>query len=760
MARKPRVAARSDAPHAVEQLDPQAARYRALCGLTSDFAYAVALAADGGERLEWMTGAFEAIVGCSVRDLATRGGWMTLVHPGDAALAAAHRQRVSAGEEDVVELRLIRPDGGVRWLRCHDRPERAADGRIVGLLGAARDVTDRRQLESALRASEMQFRTLADTTSAAILLYDEDDRVLYANPAALSITGFSAEEMAERTLMDLIHPDFHSTIRGRRQARARGESTPRRATMRIVTRDGSTRWVDYSAGFAEIGGRRIAVGTAFDITAHKQAEDVIRRERDYSEAILGSLPGVFYLYDEQLRFLRWNENFERVVGYSAEEIARLSPLDLFTGGDRTLIAERIAEVFATGASDAEAEFLTRDGRRIPYYFTGLTTFLGERRCLIGTGIDISQRKAAEQALLATQRRLEDAQARAHLGSWEIDPQQRSSFWSGEMYRLYGREPALGPPSFEEFYALTHTDDHAQVRAAYRHCLATGGRTMLEFRAVRPDGEVRWLSGTVDCTHDEKGQVVRLAGTLLDVTDRTLAEQERRRLEAALRRSEVMAAMGALVGGVAHEVRNPIFGMTATLDALTARFGERPDLQPYLGVLRGELDRLGELMRDLLAYGKPYTAVLTPAPIADALAPALDACRPRAAEAGVELGIDGGALEESVRMDPSRLRQVFENLLCNAIQMSARGARVELAVRRTDDGWIEVTVADRGPGFAEGDLEHLFEPFFTKRQGGTGLGLPIVQRIAEEHGGGVTAADRPGGGALLTLRLPAEGRCPP
>lgn len=642
-----------------------------------------------------------------------------------------------------------------------DRHALAAENAALRAEVARRDAIEtalaakRTGLEEALRASELQFRTLADTTSAAILMYDADDRVEYANPATTAITGFALAELQGRSLWDLVHPDFHADIRARRAARARGEPVSARAVMRIVTRTGAERWVDFSVGFATIGGRTISIGTAFDVTGQRQAEAAIRRERDFSSAILNSLPGVFYLYDEQLRFLRWNTNFERVLGYSGAEIAARSPLDLFEGPDRVLLAERIAEVFATGASDVEAEIVTKDGRRVPYYFTGQTTHIDGRLCLIGTGIDVTARRQAEAALRTAQRRLEEAQARARLGSWEIDPHARQGYWSAEMYRLYERDPALGPLSFAEFFTQTHPDDHAQVRAAYRACARDGVSATLEYRAVLPSGGVRWLSGTLDAVRGAGGAIERLAGTVLDVTARRQAEEDRRRLEAALRRNELMAAMGALVGGVAHEVRNPIFGMSATLDALEARVGTRPELAPYLGVLRGELDRLGELMRDLLAYGKPSVETLVPGPLDAVLAAALAGCAAAAAAAGLVLP-PPPACGLTVAMEPARLRQVFENLLGNAIHYSPRGATIELSVRaarRDGETWADVTVADRGPGFAPDELPRLFEPFFSRRRGGTGLGLAIVQRIVEAHGGTVSAANRAGGGACLCVYLP-------
>lgn len=617
---------------------------------------------------------------------------------------------------------------------------------------------DAKVLADALRASELWFRTLADTTSAAILLYDTEDRVIYANPAASEISGYSREELSTKRLWDLIDPVFHEQIYARRRARAEGQEATRRAVMQIVRRDGERRWVDYNAGFVDIDGRTIAIGTAFDITEQRRAEDAIRVERDFSAAIINSLPGVFYLYDQSLRFLRWNRNFEQVLGYSAEEVAGLTPLDLFAGDDRDRVAARIEEVFTTGSSDVEAEIVTKRGERLPYYFTGLATRLEGKLCLLGTGIDIRARRRAEEALLETQRRLEEAQARARLGSWEIFPDTEKSFWSKEMYRLYDRDPELGPPSFAEFRELTHPDDRARVTAAYEEALRSQRPATIEIRALTRSGEVRHLSGTFECIHDGEGRLQRLAGTLLDVTERKRAEEEQARLQNELRRSEIMAAMGALVGGVAHEVRNPLFGMTATVDAMQARFGDSEELPKYLEVLRGELHRLSELMRDLLEYGRPYRHAFALEPLDEVIDAAMRACAAEARERRVELSFRGRPTALLLPMDRSRLAAVFENLVRNAVQLSPAETMVEIEanpIERDGTRWVECTIADRGPGFVDVDLARVFEPFYTQRRGGTGLGLSIVQRVVEEHHGTVTAANRDGGGALMSVRLPAE-----
>jgi len=127
----------------------------------------------------------------------------------------------------------------------------------------------------------------------------------------------------------------------------------------------------------------------------RKAERTVRMEKEFSDAVIDSLPGVFYLYDQTGKFMRWNKNFEQVTGYGAAEIATMHPLDFFTGGDKVLLAARIAEVFSKGVSEVEADFVAKDGTRTPYYFTGRTVVLDGQMCLIGVGIDIAARRKAE-----------------------------------------------------------------------------------------------------------------------------------------------------------------------------------------------------------------------------------------------------------------------------------------------------------------------------------------------------------------------------
>ena len=228
------------------------------------------------------------------------------------------------------------------------------------------------------------------------------------------------------------------------------------------------------------------------------------------------------------------------------------------------------------------------------------------------------------------------------------------------------------------------------------------------------------------------------------------------LQESLRRSETMSAMGALVAGVAHEVRNPLFGISANLDAFEARAGA--EFKPFIMLLQREVKRLAALMQGLLDYGKPAESAPEPGDVEAVLKEATEACAALATSRSVRIACTGHSDGPPIPMIRKRLVQVFQNLLQNAVQHSRAGDVVTVEVRTEEDvlgTWAVLEVKDSGPGFAEQDIDRIFEPFFSRRRGGTGLGLAIVQRIVVEHGGTVAVGNRPEGGAVVTVRLPAR-----
>jgi len=274
------------------------------------------------------------------------------------------------------------------------------------------------------------------------------------------------------------------------------------------------------------------------------------------------------------------------------------------------------------------------------------------------------------------------------------------------------------------------------------------RTSRSSSAADRDGGRTWdLSASLAAGRgDEEDRVIVVARDITGIV----------RLQESLRRSEMMSAMGALVAGVAHEVRNPLFGISATLDAFESRFGDRGEYRRYFDVLKGQRDRLNHLMVQLLEYGKGALPRSAPADLARVVDEAVANCGSLADRAGVTVVSRLGSGLPRLELDEGRMMQVFQNLLENSIQHSAPGAPVEVRAGVEADGdeiWVTCQVRDRGPGFRADDLAQVFEPFFSRRHQGVGLGLSIVRQIVEQHGGRIAAGNLPEGGAVMELRLP-------
>ena len=271
--------------------------------------------------------------------------------------------------------------------------------------------------------------------------------------------------------------------------------------------------------------------------------------------------------------------------------------------------------------------------------------------------------------------------------------------------------------------------------------------LIEWQMRHNDGHLFWVEANVRSA--VIGGVRRAVVVMRDITGRKEMEQ-------ALLRSERMSAMGALVGGVAHEVRNPLFGIAAALDAFEAEFGIGPEQAEYITVLRNDVGRLNRLMQDLLDYGRPQGIVRRTQSLRPVIAETLRVCAPRAKEKRIEIKQDVDVTLPDASFDADRMLQVFKNIVENAIDFSSPGSDVTIRGRGDGNGALLLTVADHGPGFPPADLSHVFEPFFSRRPGGSGLGLAIAQKIVTEHEGTIAAKNGEEGGGMIEIRLPLRG----
>lgn len=254
-----------------------------------------------------------------------------------------------------------------------------------------------------LADSEEKFRLISTTAQDAIAIIGPDEQVIYWNPAAETIFGYKADEVIGKNLHDLLIPvgsqdAAHSGFR-RFQNTGQGKFIGKTFEISALRKSGEEFPIELSISAFRLHNSWHALGIIRDITERKRAEEQLRQQNQFSEDIVNSLPGIFYMLNQHGRFVRVNKLFLEVTGYAPDDIERMTALDFFEGEDRSLIAGKMQEVFALGDAWAEADLIVKSGQKIPYYFTGHRTCIDGQPYLIGLGTDITERRALEQEMV-------------------------------------------------------------------------------------------------------------------------------------------------------------------------------------------------------------------------------------------------------------------------------------------------------------------------------------------------------------------------
>jgi PAS domain S-box-containing protein len=785
-----------------EALVEREKQYRDLVETAHDLIWAV----DAEGRITFVNQAAARIYGYAPNELLGRNFLELLPPDRRAAQAEQFANMLAAGDTRVVgvETDVLHRDGRRRSLLANAVVKYDPRGQPVGIVGTSTDVTDRKRAEAELRLQSAALNAAANP----MIITDRHGVIEWVNPAFTTMTGFTAAEALGRTpwalldssQQDSFNPALWEAIRSGRvwedelvnrrkdgtrytEARAitpvtdeRGEISHFVAIKQDVTARKRTE--------AELGERarlaalRASVGLA--LTGGNSLRDALQQ---CAAAIVTHLDAAFvriWTLDDRAGVLELQASAG--IDTQLDGGHRTVPLGQFKIGRIALRRQPHLTNDVIGDSeghDHDQEWARREGM---VAFAGhplivddrvvgvLAVFarhplsdsvidqLGSVATHIALGID--HRRSGE-ALRIAEQRMRFALESANVGIWDHDYATGRLAWSELLEQQHGLEPGTFGGTFEAFVERVHPDDRAAVLDTIGQGAATDRDFTVTYRAVWPDGPVRWMRGAGRIHLDEAGHRLRAVGICQDVTERHVLEQQ-------YFQAQKMEAVGRLAGGVAHDFNNLLTAILGYCDLLLTDLDPSDPRRLDLTEIQTAGHAAARLTRQLLAFSRKQImdpALLDLNSVVASVRSMLD--RVIGEDVTVVLGL--GAEPARIRADRGQVEQVILNLAVNARDAMPDGGTltIDTATVEIDDeyartqlspepgSYVVLTVTDTGVGMAPDVLAHLFEPFFTTKEPGkgTGLGLATVHGIVSQSGGAVHVYSEVGCGTAFKVYFP-------
>lgn len=695
----------------LSQLRQSEERYRLVSNLVSDYVYSVRIDTPMSSTnptewpqhtMEWVAGAFTQVTGYQLEEIQAGISWPDLVHPEDVPAAAAFGLRLAKGETSVLEYRLRHKSGQYRWLHDICKPVWDAEqDRIVRLVGGVHDITEHKHAEISLRESRALLHAVYRAQSAFIEHADDDQVFTELLSGLLVLAECEQAIVLEHDGTDLsAHTFGREDLGGRKSAtrhRVKGDGQLGRFFASI-----STKTPIICNGGAVLEGPP-ASWVDLNMVQNFTVAPLVRRDHVYGLILLCGRP----------------------KGFSENSLAYVRPLLATCSG--ILAARRQARM----------------------------------------------RQEAEDSLRRSEARWRFALEGNADGVWDYEVQNQRVFYSTVWKKMLGHEDSEISDSVAEWLERVHPDDIDRATAAFLEHFQKQNRTFaVEYRMRHKDGSYRWIRDRgMTMERGPDGFPMRVVGTHRDVTALHEAEAERRAMETQILQSQKLESMGILAGGIAHDFNNILTSIIGYADLALAEAAPSTALHSRLEHVILGARRAADLTRQLLAYsgkGQLVLKTMDLAELARETCELMEITLPQCAKLiqRAEEGIP------AIAGDPVQVRQVLLNLVTNAVEAlgsntgtvtvhTAAGpyARENFTVMHAPEDpvsarYVYTEVSDTGCGMDAETIARIFDPFFSTKFTGRGLGLASALGIVRGHNGAILVRSEPGKGTTIRVLFPA------
>jgi PAS domain S-box-containing protein len=638
----------------------------------------------------------------------------------------------------------------------------------VTVLTLAAALYERQKADEDVKYNEARYRSLVENSFEVVAMIDPQAKVLYTSPPTKNVLGFDNSELIGHSMFEWMHPEDIPGVQEIFQGLLKTPGAIAHATCRMKRKDGAWRWMEGSGcNLLHQPAVEAVVVNYRDITERKKYEEV----QVHFASIVESSDEAIYSKSLDGTITSWNKGAEKLYGYAPQEIIGLS-VSILVPDDKK---EELANMFQDLEEGKKIELLEtirrrKDGSLIDVLLT-VSPLRNNAGMLIGVSSiarDITERKKAQLAIEESERRFRTMADTAPVMIWMSGADGLYSFCNKAWLAFIGqiKDDKLG----EAWRKQIHPEDFVRCTQIYLKAFEAQENFTLDYRLKRADGMYRWILDTGVPRFNAGGHFGGFIGSCIDITERKSAEEILKRdkeslehlvderskelikTQKELKQFSRLADIGTLAATVAHELRNPLGVIHLAAYNLKK---EKEDLgaNKHLVNIEKKVWEGNQIIDNLLSYARIKIPNYEDVHILHILDECAVSVQGRFAEKGIVIEKEYDGELGIIDADPNQIREIFLNILNNACQsFAAPGGKVGLRARREWD-MVKVSVQDTGVGIAQEDLDKIFEPFFTRKSKGTGLGLTICNELVNLHQGKIEIISRQDEGTTVTVSLP-------
>ena len=658
-----------------------------------------------------------------------------------------------------MDYRFRRKDGTDAVLHTIGQVFRDASGAPVRMAGTVQDITQQKEAERRLRDTEDRFRSIFENAIDGIMMADvETKRQIEANKAMCAMMGYTRDELLRLSVADIHPKEALPDVLNAFERQLRGEISLAE-NIPMLRKDGTVFPADINAVTVDLGGRPCLIGIFRDITERKRAEE----ENDRLARAVSVVTEGIAVTDEQDRFIYLNDAHAKTYGYLQSELMGKTWRHVTPREFVPLIEQELARTLRSreiGVWSGESPGLCKDGTGIATEITATSRWneKGEYAGHICVVRDITERKRAEEKIRQSEEFIRSI----------LDTVDEGFIVVGRDYRILTAnkaycaqvglpvEEVIGKHCYELSHKVSRPCYEEGEECAVRQVFATGRPHAALHKHPDLEGHTLFVETKAFPIKDASGAVSSVIETINNITERHLLEEERLK-------TQKLESIGTLAGGIAHDFNNLLQGIFGYISMAKLTLGQREKSLAMLVQAEKALHQSVNLTSQLLTFskgGKPVKKVIDLRPVIEnAIKFALSGSR-----TGYRLAADDSLW--CVEADEGQIGQVIQNIVLNADQSMPEGGTVEIAARNIPEGdaaapqglgrgnYVELSISDGGIGIPADYLTKIFDPYFTTKEKGSGLGLATSYSIVKNHDGMIDVSSVLGKGSTFTIYLPA------